>query len=136
MTSIMKLLFHHLSVMGSACLCGFLMCTAVCNFICLTHFFFFFYHHSQVETIHPACALVAEHMKAQEQCIRTQRQEAHNSNNITGELTHLNYFIPYYFTSIYVLNIYPFAHWLIRHFLRWTGFKRISVFQIGWRAEN
>ncbi|XP_056115114.1 vasoactive intestinal polypeptide receptor 1 [Rhinichthys klamathensis goyatoka] len=37
-----------------------------------------------VETIHPACALVAEHMKAQEQCIHTQRQEAHNSNNITG----------------------------------------------------
>ncbi|XP_056605701.1 pituitary adenylate cyclase-activating polypeptide type I receptor [Triplophysa dalaica] len=37
----------------------------------------------EVETIHPECALVAEHMKAQEQCIRTQRQEA-NNHNITG----------------------------------------------------
>ncbi|XP_016398285.1 vasoactive intestinal polypeptide receptor 1 [Sinocyclocheilus rhinocerous] len=37
-----------------------------------------------VETIHPACAVVAEHMKAREQCNQTQRQEARNSNNITG----------------------------------------------------
>nr|XP_055069650.1 vasoactive intestinal polypeptide receptor 1 isoform X1 [Misgurnus anguillicaudatus] len=36
-----------------------------------------------VETIHPACDLVAEHMKAQEQCIQTQQQEA-KSHNITG----------------------------------------------------
>ncbi|TRY91952.1 hypothetical protein DNTS_035452 [Danionella cerebrum] len=37
-----------------------------------------------VETIHPACALVAEHMKAQEQCIHGQTQEALNSSNVTG----------------------------------------------------
>ncbi|XP_016140242.1 vasoactive intestinal polypeptide receptor 1-like [Sinocyclocheilus grahami] len=37
-----------------------------------------------VETINPECAVVAEHMRAREQCIHTQRQEARNSNNITG----------------------------------------------------
>ncbi|XP_001331921.5 pituitary adenylate cyclase-activating polypeptide type I receptor isoform X1 [Danio rerio] len=37
-----------------------------------------------VETIHPACALVAAHMKAQEQCNATQRQESQNRNNVTG----------------------------------------------------
>lgn len=69
-----------------------------------------FFNHHQVETIHPACAVVAEHMKAREQCINTQRQEARNSNNITGELAHLNY-NPYYLTSLYVLNVCPIADW-------------------------
>jgi len=61
-----------------------------------------------VETIHPACALVAEHIKAQEQCIHTQRQEAHMSNNITGELS------TSFLTTLhllYVVNVYPFADW-------------------------
>lgn len=53
-----------------------------------------------METIHPACALVAAHMKAQEQCNATQRQESHNRNNVTGELTHLYHVVSYYFTPL------------------------------------
>ncbi|XP_026120994.1 vasoactive intestinal polypeptide receptor 1-like [Carassius auratus] len=37
-----------------------------------------------VETIHSACDVVAEHMKARKKCIQTQRKEARNSSNITG----------------------------------------------------
>ncbi|XP_030647002.1 vasoactive intestinal polypeptide receptor 1 [Chanos chanos] len=37
-----------------------------------------------VEAIHPVCALVAQHIKAQEQCIHTHRLETHNRTALTG----------------------------------------------------
>ncbi|XP_043098024.1 vasoactive intestinal polypeptide receptor 1 isoform X1 [Puntigrus tetrazona] len=59
-----------------------------------------------VETIHPECAVVAEHMKAREQCIHTQRQEARNSSSITGCRTEWDDFWCWYKAEVgHVANV-------------------------------
>lgn len=39
----------------------------------------------QAEAIHPDCAIISEHLRAQEMCSQTRRSEAQNQTDHSGE---------------------------------------------------
>lgn len=128
----MKLLFHHLSVMGSAC-------TAVCNFICLTHFFFFSFiiiHRLKRFIQHVLWWLSIWRLKSNAFTHKDKRPTTATISQVsspiwtTSFLTTLHLFMSLISTHSLIGNKTLFEVNMIYKNLR------LRVFLIGWRAEN